>query len=139
MKKRNQFWSMLTIILVTALSIGFAACGDGDNDDKSSNSNIVGTWTGQDGGVSITLTFNSNFTGLYVESYKDSYSGKESVSTTFTYSVVDETKAIMVVKVPDQWYSGRSTETYYIVINGKSMSIYDDDFYDDLEYVLTKQ
>lgn len=139
MEKKNFLWGMLAILMVTMLSVGFAACGSDDDDNKTSNG-VVGTWSGRDGSSTVTLTFNSNNTGMYIESYIDSYSGgKETESASFTYSMVDGSKGIMMINVPDKWYSGSSTWTYYFVINGNSMSVYEDDFYDDLEYVLTKQ
>lgn len=137
MKKKSILWSMLAIMVVAMLSVGFAACG---SDDDDSGSSVVGTWSGKDGSSTITLTFNSNNTGMYIENYKDSYSGgKETISTSFTYSMVDSSKGILMVNVPDKWYSGSSTWTYYFVISGNTMSIYEDDFYDDLEFVLNKQ
>lgn len=137
MKKKGIILSMMAVMLVALFGVGFAACGDDDN--GGSGSNVVGVWKGKDGSTTITLSFNSNNTGMYVEVYDDKYSGEEVISTSFTYSMVDATKGIISIKVPDEWYSGSSTWTYYFVINGNTMSLYDDDFYDDLEYVLSKQ
>ena len=134
MKKYYLNW--MTSLMVAIMCVGLVSCGD----DNDTSNGAVGTWSGRDGSSTVTLTFNSNNTGMYIESYTDSYSGgKETISTSFTYSMVDASKGIMMINVPDKWYSGSSTWTYYFVINGNSMSVYDDDFYDDLEYVLTKQ
>ena len=136
--KRKFFWSMLTILMVTLLCVGFTSCGDDDDDDAKAK--VVGTWKGPDGNTTVTMTFNSGGDGMYIESYNDSYSGgRESVSTSFTYSMVDAKRGIASIKVPDKWYSGSSTWTFYFIISDNTMSVYDDDFGDDLEFVLTKQ
>ena len=62
MEKKNFLWGMLAILMVTMLSVGFAACGSDDDDNKTSNG-VVGTWSGRDGSSTVTLTFNSNNTG----------------------------------------------------------------------------
>ena len=147
MKKKNLFWSVLVFILVAVLSAGFAACGGGDGDGSDGNgggggTNIVGTtWKGNDGSTTITITFNSSTTGLYVLSYNNSYSGgTETESSTFSYSL-NGNRGIVVVNVPDSWYSGSRTWTHYFKISGNTIWVYDDDDCDDddLEFVLTKQ
>ena len=50
MKQKSNLWSMLSVMMVAMLSIGFAACGSDDNDDEGGSSvtiseaNLIGTW-----------------------------------------------------------------------------------------------
>ena len=46
MRKKN-LWSMLTIIMITMLTVGFVSCGGDDDDDdnkKEDNSDLIGWW-----------------------------------------------------------------------------------------------
>lgn len=134
MKQKSILWSMLVMMMVAMLSVGFAACGDDDDDDPS----VVGTWSGRDGKDQLTLTFSSNGTGTYIARYNDSYSGMETETGSFTYTMEGSSKGIIILKYYDSYY-GNETEILYFVIEGKTMSLYEDDYYDDLEFVLTKQ
>ena len=44
MKKKNLYWCMMVVIAMAVMSVGFASCGD-DDDDAVSNKALVGTWT----------------------------------------------------------------------------------------------
>ena len=136
MKQKGILWSMLTIMMVAMLSVGFAACG-GDDGDDSGNS-VVGTWSGKDGKHQLTLTFSNNGSGTYIARYNDSYSGMETETGSFTYTMEGSSKGMIILKYYDSYY-GNATEILYFVIEGKTMSLYEDDYYDDLEWVLTKQ
>ena len=139
MKKKSLFWSMLAIMMVTMLSVGFAACGDDDDDDDGGAASVVGTWSGRDGGDQITLTFRKDGTGTYIEVYEDSYYDERSRDAgTFTYTMEGSSKGIIVVQHYDSYY-GQETDILYFVIEGKTMTLYEDGYYDDLEFVLTKQ
>ena len=135
MKQKSILLSMLAVIMVAMLSVGFAACG---SDDDDSGSGVVGTWSGGDGKHYLTITFNSGGSGTIVSRYNDSYSGIETKTGSFTYTMEGPSKGIMIVKSYDSYY-GYETDIFYFIIEGKTMSIYEDNYYDDLECVLTKQ
>ena len=135
MKKKNFLWSMLAIMMVAMLGVGFVACG-GDDGDNSKG--VVGTWSGQEGKRYLTLTFKGDGTGTYISRYNDSYSGMETETGTFTYIMEGDNKGIINIREYDS-YSGYGYETVYFVIEGKTMSLYDDYYYDDLEWILIKQ
>ena len=132
--KKNLLWSMLAILMVTMLSVGITACSSDDDDDKA----VVGTWSGQDGRDYLTLTFKSDGTGTYISRYYDSYSGMETDSGTFTYVMEGDNKGMINIRFYDSYY-GYENETIFFVIEGKTMSLFEDYYYDDLEWILTKQ
>jgi len=65
MKKKDFLWSLLTIIMVAMLSVGFASCSSDDNEDEITGGNelidkLQGTWQFQKGtetvmGMTITM------------------------------------------------------------------------------------
>ena len=132
-KKKKFYWSMLAIIMVTMLSVGLTACGSDDDDNT-----VVGTWSGQQGRNNLTLTFKSDGTGTFISRYNDSYSGMETSSGNFTYVMDGNNKGIINIRLYDS-YSGYGHETIFFVIESNTMSLYEDYYYDDLEFVLTKQ
>lgn len=136
MKQKNILWSLLAMMVI-AISASFVACGD-DDDDDDSGSGVVGTWSGRDGNESLTLTFKSGGSGTYVAKYNDYYSGTETERGNFTYEMEGKKKGIINVRLYDSYY-GYEYETFYFMIEGKTMYIYEDDYEDDLEWVLTKQ
>ncbi len=135
MKQKSILFSIFAIMMAAMLSVGFVAC-ESDNDD--SDSGVVGTWSVRDGRHQLTLTFNSGGSGTFIARYDDSYSGLETETGPFTYTMQEASKGMIIIKDYDS-YSGYQTEILYFVIEGKTMSIYEDDYYDDLEWVLTKQ
>lgn len=42
--KKNNFWSMVTMIMVVFVSVGFVSCGGDDGESSSASNYIVGTW-----------------------------------------------------------------------------------------------
>ena len=45
MKKKKYYWSLLTVVMMAVMSVGFVSCGDDDDEPGSgSNSTLVGTW-----------------------------------------------------------------------------------------------
>ena len=44
MKKKNCLLSLLAMIMVAMLSVGFASCGSDDDDEEMSGSFLVGEW-----------------------------------------------------------------------------------------------
>jgi hypothetical protein len=64
MNKKNYLWSLLTIMMLAVLSVGFVSCGDDDDDEITGGSELVdklqGTWQFQKGtetvmGMTITM------------------------------------------------------------------------------------
>lgn len=132
-KKKKFYWSMLAIIMVTMLSVGLTACGSDDDDNP-----VVGTWSGQQGRNNLTLTFKSDGIGTFISRYNDSYSGMETSSGNFTYVMEGNNKGIINIRLYDS-YSGYGYGTIFFVIESNTMSLYEHYYYDDLEFVLTKQ
>ena len=144
MKKKGIFWSMLAVMLVSMLVVGFTACGSDDDDTPAgggggTGSGITGTWMGRDGNKTLTLVFASGNSGTWIFKYQDSYSGSETESGSFTYTMTGTNKGIATYERRDSYYSGGRTVIYYFVIDGNTLSLYEDDYYDDLEFVLTRQ
>ncbi len=133
MRSKNYLWSLLAM-MVLALGASFVACGDDDDDDDG----VVGTWSGKDGNHYITLTFKSGGSGTWVDKYNDPYSGTDTDKGSFSYKMEGKSKGIINVRLYDSYY-GYENETFYFMIEGKKMYVYEDDYEDDLEFVLTKQ
>lgn len=64
MKKKDYLWRLLSIVMVAMLSVSFVSCGDDDDDDVTSGSELIdklqGTWQFQKGtetvmGMTITM------------------------------------------------------------------------------------
>lgn len=134
MKQNSFLCSLLTMMMVAMLSIGFAACSD-DDDDKGSGSSIVGTWSGSDGdGGYLTLTFKKGGTGTWASKYYEPGYGTETDNGTFFYEQTNGSGGYITVRFGDE------TELYYYEIKGQKMYVYY--IYDDetfLELVLTKK
>ncbi len=111
--------------------------GGSSSGGGSVSSSVVGTWYGECGSSrTLTLTFNANGTGNYVEYYHDSYSGDDSESDTFTYSMTDSQNGYIY------WYEDYyGTENIRFSVSGNTMCIYGEDYnYGEVvEWVLTKQ
>lgn len=129
--KRKFFWSMLTIFMVTLLCVGFTSCGDDDDDTNIA----VGTWVKEEGRRSYTFTFRSNGSGTVVYKYEDSYSGTETDSEKFSYTITGKNEGTMY----HEYHEGSSKEVIYFVIDGKHMFLYFDKNYDEYIMELTKQ
>ena len=81
---KKYFWSLLTLMMVAMLSVGFVSCGDDDDED---NASIVGTWVGYSNGEYVTYQYNSDGTGTITVN---------DVSIRFTYSYNTETKRLTI-------------------------------------------
>ena len=130
MKQKSILWSMLAIMMVAMLSVGFSACS------KDDDSGVVGTWSGRDGTYQITFTFSKNGSGTYISRNDDSSSKKGTEAGPFTYTIEASSKGSkgMIIINDDG-----DTEILYFVIEGKTMSVYEGYYYDDFEFMLTKQ
>lgn len=153
MKTKTLIWSLIPFILAAFLGIGIIAC-DKDKDDDDDSTSIVGSWEGQNGRRSITLTFNKTSTGTWQERYYDSYSGTETEFGTFTYSY-DGNNGILYLKdqyndssnsLPGGYDGGSYSGSYgydisklFFKTNKNIMSIYEDANYKYLAYTLSKQ
>lgn len=143
MKQKSILWSLVTLMMVMTLGVIFVACGD-DNDNNNSNngsaeSTATGVWKGSKGKRTLTIYVNSGGQGTYVYVYNDSYSGDETETGSFTYTMESNTRGIITMKEYDS-YSGNSVAIYSYVIDGNTMQLYEDK-YDELRLVwtLTKQ
>lgn len=136
MKKKSIILSMLAVMMMAVLSVGFVACGD--DDSGGSGSSVIGTWTGQEGRHTLTLIFKDGGSGTFIEKYNDSYSGMETETGSFSYTIEGGSKGMIIVQLYDS-YSGKENEIFYWMIEGNTMFLYEHGYGDDLEYVLTKQ
>lgn len=136
MKKKSIILSMMAVMLVALFGVGFAACGDDDN--GGSGVSVIGTWTGQEGRHTLTLIFKDGGSGTFIEKYNDSYSGMETETGSFSYTIEGGSKGMIIVQLYDS-YSGKENEIFYWMIEGNTMFLYEHGYGDDLEYVLTKQ
>lgn len=133
MEKKNLLWSLLAMMMVAMSCCVMTACSsDDDNEDT-----IIGTWTGIDGNRTLALSFKSGNVGNYTSKYEDPNAGSETKTGTFTYTPESSTKGILIMKVYGS-NSGSSTEVFYYMIDGQTMRLYKNDYYDDLEWTLAK-
>ncbi len=112
--------------------------------------NISGTWRGVNGREEISATFNNNGTGTYVHVYNDPYSGRETSSGSFTYTLTSQTKGTAVfIWGSDSYasYSGSGRNNYILsfeIVNNKMYTLegYESTVYHgenyDYEWILTK-
>ncbi|MDE5608734.1 MAG: hypothetical protein K2I64_07360 [Muribaculaceae bacterium] len=114
-KNLTKYAILLTLILTTAVS--FTSCKDDDDDNNSPSSKLIGTWEAVAQYETISLTFNSNGTG--VERWSEpGYSDSEN----FYWTATDRT---IRFEYSDGDYE---YEDYSISSNGKVLHIYDIDF-----------
>lgn len=131
---KKKLFSLFAIFFVAVLCVGFASCGDDDDDDNVA----VGTWVAQEGRFSYSLNFRSNGSGTVITKYEDSYSGTETVSEKFSYSITKNNNGIITFDDGDS-YSGSSKQVYYFEIKGKKMFLYYDKSSSEYILELTKQ
>lgn len=133
MKQKSILWSMLAIIMVAMLSVGFSACGDdGDENDKSNS--VVGTWTGRDGYHRLTLTFSSNNTGTILSIWDDE-PGRDTDTVDFKYVMESKNEGTITYEELD---SGKYyTKILYFRFEGTTMYL-SDPYYNE-SFTLTKQ
>lgn len=129
--KRKSFWTLLAMMLLAVVSVGFVACSD-DDDEGSGSNPLVGKWEG-DHSESYweDWTFNSNGSG---EQHTDD--GTMGLYNKFKYAVLSqETNTdsyygeTISGQVQIDFNSGRSATyryykqgTKYLSINGYSMT-----------------
>lgn len=137
--KKNFIWSMFAIIMVTMLSVSLSACGSDDEEDGANS--VVGTWYRVEEGGSLreifSLTFKSNGTGSLSVKYE--YQGEEpyTVSTSFTYTSISNTKGTITGEEYDSYGTIVTMFCHYVII-GNKMRVYEDGYEDDY-VVYTKQ
>lgn len=96
---KKYFWSLLTFVMVTMLSVGFVSCGDDDDDGGNSGGdnttttlNIVGTWRAyyQSNGIQVydLVTFNADHTGYVIEEVGNGTDYKNPITWTQTGNVI---------------------------------------------------
>lgn len=137
MKKKSFYLSLLAIMMVALFGGVMAACDCDDDDDDDDNARIIGTWTGVDGRRTLVLTFTTGNSGTYISMFEDQSSGTSTKTGTFTYVPENDSKGQIVMKSFDG-SSGPSTDVFYYMIQGKTMCLYGRDYYDELQWVLTK-
>lgn len=133
MKKMN-YWSMLTIIIVAMLSIGFASCSSDDDEEESGGGRgdvaLVGKWYSVHNNYTIGRMFHSDGKCYYgewgkgdAERWGNDGVGRWSASQNyltitwtdegdteveqFTYTISNEGKTLTLTR-----QGGGSTETY---------------------------
>jgi len=114
--------------------LGLPSCSSNDSGEgDNNNSIIIGTWMGPRlnnsgsvaSGLSMTLVFNSDGSGRYIEDNRNSIQ-----RGTFTYKMEGITRGKLLFDNAD--------DNYIEVIDNK-MYFYDHGYGDDLDYILTKQ
>lgn len=131
MKMKNVLLSLLALMMIALAGASISACGD-DKDEGGGGSGINGTWTGVIDGMSLTVTFKSDYTGIWTTKYESTYYGTRSESGTFTYTLSGTNKGMVVVKSLNNdyysyYYGGSSSRIYSFTIEGRSMKLYQND------------
>lgn len=111
--KRTNLLYLMTIMMVTVLSFGFASCSsDDDEDDVKITSPIVGTWKTGISSVNATVVFNGDATVIW----NSNINGKTRHETG-TYDV--SSGADGIVKI--YWSSSDIPEIWEFTITGNTM------------------
>ena len=130
MKTRNLLLGLLGLMMIALAGASISACGD-DKEEGSGGSGISGTWTGVIENMSLTVTFKSDYTGIWVTKRESSYYGTQTENGTFTYSLSGSNKGMVIIKMGnDSYYSyyyGSSSRVYTFTIDGNSMKLYEND------------
>jgi len=118
--KTLRFFGM--VLLTVLMSVGFTACSSDDDDDASGNASIVGTWkyTDTDDEVALTLTFNSNKTGVVtVVSYENGrQTGSQTENFEYSYDATEGEVTIIGSDLEGR-YSVTITATYLMLGGAK--------------------
>jgi hypothetical protein len=125
-------------MIVSLLSAGFASCGGDDEENTNSTNNFVGTWLGYrydkidepEYDRAIKFIFKSNGTGDFVET--DNGVNGRSHSGAFTYKIDTPQKCKIL-------FENMAEYEYFIELYDNRMFVYDKDYGNDLDYILTKQ
>ena len=105
---RKIKWTMLALVTLALLSLGFSACSS--DDDSGDGTGVVGVWdaSGEWDGSSdykkVVATFKSNGTGTLDAVFTETYRETES----FTYVKDNDTSGTMNVKQYDDSDGGAS-------------------------------
>lgn len=135
MKQKNIFLSLLAMMLVAILNVGFVAC-DSDDDEEG---DVIGTWIGmiEDGQDQMAMTFRENGTGVIAGVLtSENYTYEQS----FTYKMESKSKGILIIG--DEDFDGYGDDTkihWYFEIEKKKMFLYEDGYGDEFIGILTKK
>ena len=127
--KKNIDFRMLTLIMVALFSLSLLSCSSSDD-----TNNVVGTWVDNYGDGICTFTFRDNGTGVYVDQYNGDY-GLETESINFKYRLRNDSSGDIIFL--DEY--GHEDEALPFLVDGNVMHIYEDDSYDDVEWVLYRK
>jgi len=122
MTKTLRFIGM--VLMAVLVSVSFAACSSDDDDDNvSGSSSIVGSWKQTNSyGTVITLTFNSNKTGVVTYAFYDDERLTGSKTENFEYvydSTEQEVKIYGDTQIEGEW-DVTITATLLILEDGSS-------------------
>jgi len=142
MKKKNLLWGLLSVMLVALMGVSVSACSSDDDETI--------TWIGTDGNDKLTLVWESDGTGTWTfVDMSSSGQVKGTYTGTFTWKEVSKNMGMLYVIGADNSFSfshgsysysgGGQVATLYYVIAGNTLSLYEDGFGEDLEYVLIKE
>lgn len=125
---KKYLFGLLAILMTSFMCVSFTSCDKDDNEII-----VLGTWSGHEGRDELKLTFKGDGTGSYwLFESNHHYNG------TFTYIMEGDNKGKAYVRFYDSDY-GYENQTVFFVIEGKAMSLYEGYYYEDLEWILTKQ
>ena len=110
---------------------------NGSSSVNTTTNNAVGTWAGIDGRETMTLIFNSGNSGEYIYKYEDGNILKTDAGA-FIYASEEINRGVLLIKFTDN-YTGSSAGVFFYVIDGSNMRLYEQDYYDGLAWILTKQ
>ena len=132
--RKKLYLRCLAAMTAAVFVLGLPSCSSNDSGEgDNNNSIIIGTWMGPRlnnsgsvaSGLSMTLVFNSDGSGRYIEDNRNSIQ-----RGTFTYKMEGITRGKLLFDNAD--------DNYIEVIDNK-MFFYDHGYGDDLDYILTKQ
>jgi len=135
MKKKSVIWSVMTIMMVTILCAVFAACSKSDSEQQGNNA-LIGTWVGKDGNVNLTVYIETANSGRWSEYIGGEYGN--TASGRLTYQMTGNDRGTVTTIFEDS-SSGTQTDTFYFIIQGSVLYLYEHGYGDDLEWVLYKQ
>ena len=143
MKQKKALWFLLAFFMVSTMSLGFVSCGDDDDDDDSdaTSTKAIGTWKGNSikDPEALTLTFKSNGKGTWEVEYIRGTRAPGNEHGSFMYKTDGKSKGIITVKDVVVGNFEFENGKYYFKINGNEMDLYEDDYGEDLKYILIKQ
>lgn len=139
MKKGFYYLSILAVSLITILGVPFASCSDDDKDGGDS-SKVIGTWIEESSYETAIVTFKSGGVGTITWIIEDSYSGTETETYKFNYTMKSADTGFITYKEYDSYYDETYTEKLYFEVEDDVMYVYYDDDGDlELEFILYKK